>query len=255
MSLSDTAIRNAKSGVRNYKMYDRDGLYLLVKTNGSKLWRHRYHMGGKEQLMALGEYPDVGLATARELCLADHKKLASGIDPMAERRALSEANQSDDQQKKREKETSFESVARKWWIRWSVGKSARHAATTMRRLETDVFTKYGHKHIDEVTPGEIRELMLDVEGRGARDVAKGIHETTSQIFRFAIAHGIGANNPATLFKPRDILLAAKSENHARVDAKDLPNLLVDMDEYDGDAITRFGLKLLAYTFTRIQRVD
>lgn len=53
MSLSDTAIRTAKLGAHNYlarKMYDRDGLYLLVKTNGSKLWRHRYYMGGKEQL-------------------------------------------------------------------------------------------------------------------------------------------------------------------------------------------------------------
>lgn len=250
MALSDTAIRTAKTGTRNYKMYDRDGVFLLVKTNGSKLWRFRYFMGGKEQLMALGEYPDVTLATARELCRDAYKKLASGIDPMAERRAMSEAKQNDEQQRKREQETSFESVARKWWIRWSVGKSARHAATTMRRLETDVFTKYGHKHIDEVTPAEIRELMLDVEGRGARDVAKRVHETTSQIFRFAIAHGIGTNNPAALFKPRDILLEARSENRARVDARDLPKLLADMDEYDGDAITRFGLRLMAYTFTR-----
>ncbi len=70
--------------------------------------------------------------------------------------------------------------------------------------------------------------MLDVEGRGARDVAKRVHETTSQIFRFAIAHGIGTNNPAALFKPRGILLEARSENHARVDARDLPKLLVDM---------------------------
>jgi hypothetical protein len=78
MGLSDTAIRTAKPRVRSYKMYDRDGVFVLVKPNGSKLWRYRYFMGGKEQLMALGEYPIVSLASARELFLEARKKLASG---------------------------------------------------------------------------------------------------------------------------------------------------------------------------------
>jgi integrase len=44
--------------------------------------------------------------------------------------------------------------------------------------------------------------------------------------------------------------AARTENFARVDARDLPELLVKMDDYNGDAITRFGLKLMSYTFVR-----
>jgi integrase len=57
-------------------------------------------------------------------------------------------------------------------------------------------------------------------------------------------------NPAAAFKPRDILAAAKTENFARVDEKDLPELLVKMEDYNGDAITKLGMKLLAYTFVR-----
>jgi len=106
------------------------------------------------------------------------------------------------------------------------------------------------KDMEKVTPMDIRNVMLGVEGRGSRDVAKRIHETTGQIFRYAIAHGKAMRNPAADFKPRDILLQAKSENFARVDVKDLPELLAKMDDYWGDAITRFALKLVAYTFVR-----
>ena len=92
--------------------------------------------------------------------------------------------------------------------------------------------------------------MLAIERRGARDVAKRAHETTGQIFRYAIAHGIASRNPAADFKPKDILAEAKTENFSRVDAKELPELLAKMVDYDGDAITRLAMRLMAYTFVR-----
>jgi integrase len=117
-------------------------------------------------------------------------------------------------------------------------------------LEADVFPAYGHKPIDTVTVTDIRKLMLAVSARGARDVAKRIHETSGQIFRYAIANEIAIRNPAADFKTRDILAQAKTENFARVDVRDLPELLAKMDDYNGDALTRFALKLIAYTFVR-----
>jgi integrase len=101
-----------------------------------------------------------------------------------------------------------------------------------------------------VTAADIRELMLAIDGRGAKDVAKRAHETTGQIFRYAIAHGIATRNPSADFKPSDILAEASSENFARVDAKHLPDRLVKMYSYDGDALTRFAMRLIAYTFVR-----
>jgi integrase len=77
-----------------------------------------------------------------------------------------------------------------------------------------------------------------------------LHETISQIFRFAIARDLATRNPAADFKPRDILAEARTENRARVDASELPELLAKMDDYNGDAITRFAMKLMAYTFVR-----
>jgi integrase len=257
MPLSDTTIWALKVEHRPYKAYDRDGLFLLVNPNGSKLWRWRYRFDRREKLMALGEYPEVGLAQVRERLMALRKMLASGTDPMSERRAEIAAKQQELEarnkeaaERLRQTENSFEKVARKWWAWWEVGKSPRHADYVLRRLEADVFPAFGHKFIDTVTAADIRSLMLVIEERGARDVAKRAHETTGQIFRYAIAHGIASRNPAADFKPSDILSEAKEENFARVGAKDLPTLLVKMQSYDGDALTRLGMRLLAYTFVR-----
>jgi integrase len=250
MALTDTAIRTMKRQQKPFKMYDRDGLFLLANPSGSKLWRWRYRFDGKEKLMALGEYPVLGLAQARELHLAARKTLATGVDPMAERKAEAEIRQREVQARQRDAESSFEKIAHKWWELWSIGKSPRHADTVMRRLKADVFPAYGHKFIDAVMAADIRELMLTVSQRDARDVAKRVHETTGQIFRYAIAHGLASRNPAADFKPRDILAGAKSENRARVEPRELPELLAKMDDYNGDAITLFAMKLMSYTFVR-----
>jgi integrase len=250
MALTIKEIEGAKPTDKPYKLADGGGLCLLIPPSGAKLWRWRYRVDGKEKMMALGEYPLVSLREARERHSEARKALADGIDPMAERKAEVEAKQKEAEARQREAENSFENVAREWWKWWLIGKSPRHADTTMRRMEADVFPAYGHKSINEVTAADVRQLMIAVEKRDARDVAKRIHETTSQIFRFAIARDIATRNPAADFKPRDILAEAQTENRARVDAKELPELLVKIDDYNGDAITRLAIKLMTYTFVR-----
>ncbi len=250
MGLTTKEIENAKPGSKPHKLTDGGGLCLLISPTGARLWRFRYRFSGTEKMMALGEYPLVTLKEARERHFAARQKLAAGIDPMMERKAEAETRQREDEERQREAENSFEKVARKWWEWWTAGKSPRHADYVLRRLEADVFPAFGHKFIDNVTPADIRKLMLAIEDRGARDVAKRAHETTSQIFRYAIAHGIASRNPAADFKPKDILAEAAEENFSRVDAKELPTLLAKMVDYDGDAITRLAMRLMAYTFVR-----
>jgi integrase len=250
MGLTIKEIDAAKPSDKPYKLTDAGGLCLLIAPSGAKLWRWRYRFDGKEKMMALGEFPFIALKEARERHAEARKALAGGIDPMAERKAEGEAKQRAAEALQREADNSFENVTRKWWDWWSIGKSPRHAGTVMRRMEVDVFPAFGHKFVDSVTTADVREVMLTIERRDARDVAKRVHETTSQVFRFAIARDIASRNPAADFKPRDILAEARTENRARVDVKELPELLAKMEEYNGEAITRFAIKLMAYTFVR-----
>ena len=250
MALTIKEIENAKPKAKKYKMLDGGGLCLLVLPTGTKLWLWRYQFDGSEKNMTFGEYPLVPPHQARELHFAAKQLLRTGVNPMAERKAEAGAKQEEERAIQREADRSFEKVARKWWAWWSIGKSPRHAETLMNRLEADVFPAIGHLSIDAVQTAHIRDIMLTIETRGASDVAKRAHQSIGQIFRFAIARDLASRNPAAEFKPRDILAGAKTENFARVDEKDLPELLVKMDEYNGDAITRLGMKLMAYTFVR-----
>jgi hypothetical protein len=84
--LNDTRIRNAKPRERDYKLTDFDGLYLLIRPNGSRLWRFAYRVDGKQKQIALGAYPQVTLADARDRREAARKLLANGKDPSLERR-------------------------------------------------------------------------------------------------------------------------------------------------------------------------
>ncbi len=93
-------------------------------------------------------------------------------------------------------------------------------------------------------------MIKAIEQRGARDIAKRALETTGQIFRYAIAHGYAKRNPASEIRPRDVLKGARKVNYARIDARDLPDLLRQIEVYPGTHVTRLAMKMMALTFVR-----
>lgn len=243
MPLTDTAVKKAKPGPSPIKLTDGKGLYLLVTEKGSKLWRWKYRVDGKEKVMALGPYPDVSLAQAREAMAEARKLLAAGSDPMAKRKA-------DKIVRQLSAENSFAAVARLWWEHWKTTRSDSHTVYVWRRLEADVFPAIGARPIDAVEAPELVAMVKAIAARGALDIAKRALQTTSQVFRYAIAHGLATRNPATDIKPSDILPARKKTNYARLSAKELPELLRHMEGYQGSAVTRLAMKLMALTFVR-----
>lgn len=93
-------------------------------------------------------------------------------------------------------------------------------------------------------------MIRAIKARGARDIAKRALEATGQILRHAIAHGYVKRNPATEIRPRDILKASRKTNYARIEAKELPHLLREIEVYPGTHVTRLAIKLMALTFVR-----
>lgn len=243
MPLTDIAIKKAKPGAKPAKMSDEKGLYLLVNPTGSKLWRWKYRVNGTEKLMALGNYPDVSLTGARDMRDEARKLLATGVDPMAKRK-------SDDVAKKLASEHSFTAVAGEWWAHWKPARSERHAASVMRRLEADVFPAIGARPVSEIKAPELVAMVKTIAARGAIDIAKRALQTTGQVFRYAIAHGKAERNPTAEIRPSDILQTRKKINYARIDGKELPDLLRRIEGYQGAAVTRLAMKLMALTFVR-----
>ena len=81
MPLSDIKVRNLKAQDKPYKVSDFEGLFILIKTSGSKSWRFKYRVDGKEKLLVIGDYPAHSLAQARKVRDSAKALLAQGIDP------------------------------------------------------------------------------------------------------------------------------------------------------------------------------
>ncbi len=241
--LTDTRVKTAKPQGKLYKLTDDRGLHLSVYPNGSKLWQMRYRFEGKEKTASLGPYPEVGLAQAREKRDQMRKQLVSGIDPVQAQRQQKAA-------KKLAQENSFEAVARAWFDSWKGARSARHANYVIRRLEADVFPAIGKRPVAEIQAPELVAMMKAIEKRGALDIAKRCYQMTGQVFRYAIAHGLAQRNPASDVKPGDVLASRRKENYARIDSKELSELLRKIEGYQGTPATRMAIKLLALTFVR-----
>jgi integrase len=243
MALTDTEIKKAKAKEKAYSLNENGGLYLWITPVGGKLWRWAYRFDRKEKLMSFGKYPDVPLALARERHSEARKLLATGVDPMAQRKAEKTAERI-------AIENSFQSITTQWLEHWQEGKSPRHVDTVRRRMAADILPCLGARPIAEIEAPELVAMANAIQDRGARDIAKRALETVGQVFRFGIAHGYAKRNPASEIRPSDILKSTPKTNYARVDAKELPALLRRIEVYQGKQVTRLAMKLMSMTFVR-----
>ncbi len=245
MPLTDTACKNAKcpEGKARERYADSGGLYLEVQPTGAKHWRWKYRYAGKEKRLAIGTYPSTTLAQARRARDEAREQLKGGTDPVQVKRDAKLA------QRLRHGQT-FEAVGRAWFEHWRGPKSPRHADYVIRRLEADVFPVLGSKPIGDITAPQLVAMAKRIEARGALDIAKRSLQTCGQVFRYAVAHGIIERNPAADVRPADALKPRKKDHYARLDTKELPELLRKIEAYQGSPWTRLAIKLMMLTFVR-----
>lgn len=243
MALTDVQIRKAAPLAKDYKLSDSGGLYLMVKTTGGKLWQMSYRYAAKSKTLSFGKYPLISLAEVREKAFEAKKLLANGIDPGALKKANKQAVLANHA-------NSFESVATEWFKHWSQRINPRHSEYVWTRLRADVFPQIGYLPIEEIQAPVLVQMIKKIEVRGAMDIAKRNYNTCGQIFRYAIAHGLATRNPVTDVHASDFMVPRQTTNFARIDAKDLPDLLTKIDAYPGSALTRLSMLLMALTFLR-----
>lgn len=234
--LSAVAVKNAKPKDKPYKLTDGTGLYLLVNKTG-KYWRYDYRYHDKRKTTAYGVYPTITLEAARQAHQEAKRLLADGIDPV-------------DQKKRTDGRKTFTEVAALWFEHWRTDKAEVTAQGAWRGLEINVLPFIGQIAIDDLTAAKVRDCVKRIEARGAADVAKRQLQRCSQIARFAVAHDYAERNPVADINPSDILKPVKKVNHARIDAKELPELLLAIDGYHGQEHTCLALQLMALTFVR-----
>ena len=237
MPLSDIQVRNLKPREKAYKVSDFEGLFVLVKPNGSRLWQFKYRMDGKERLLSIGVYPDVGLAQARKTKESARANVAAGIDP-------SEAKQQEKRQRIEANGHTFERLGAEF-----LAKQRKEGRSTATLSKTEYHLKlasrdFGRMPITEITAPIILKTLRKVEAKGNYETAHRLRSRIGSVFRYAVASGIAETDPT--YALRDALIRPTRKHRAAIiEPKALGRLMNEIDVFEGQATTRIALKLLA----------
>lgn len=241
MPLTDTQCRTAASPDRPRKLSDERGLFLLVNPNGSKLWRLKYRIDGREKLLALGAYPDVPLRKARDRRDEARKLLADGIDPGTERKREREAATGAD---------TFGALAEDWFAHTRHAWTEGHATTIRSRLDRDVLPFIGKRPAAGIETPDVLELLRRVESRGAVESAHRIRTIVGQVFAHGIAVGRATRNPAAELPSKALRQPVARPMAAILRADHFAVLLRQIDAYPGTAVVRAAFRLAPLVFVR-----
>jgi integrase len=243
MALTDTFVKNVKhtGAPAGDKHADGGGMYLLVNAS-AKYWRINYRFADKRKTLALGVYPDVSLAKARQRRDRARELLADDIDP-------SEAKKDDKRIKATAAANTFELVAREFQAGKVAAWSPSYFEKWLRQLEKDVFPYVGKLPIANITTPMMLEVIRRIEKRGVHDTAHTVKQTSGQVFRYGIQTGRCERDPCL-----DLTGALKPvivKNMAAIlDPVKVGGMLRAIDGYTGQPTTQAALILSSLLFQR-----
>lgn len=241
MPLTDAKIRNTKAGDKPLKLTDGGGLYLEVRPTGTRLWRLRYRIDGKENVFAIGGYPEIGLADARDAREKAKPLIRQGIHPshnrQAERLANSAANAN-----------TFEAVAREWIKKKAPSWTPYYLRQVERFMAADVFPFVGRLPIRSVSAAHLLEILNRIEGRGAATVALLVRQWSSAVFRYAVATLRADTDPAAALK--GAIQRPRVQHHKPLSREQIGEFSKALEQYGGYRTTVIALRLMLLIFVR-----
>jgi integrase len=245
MPLTDVAVRNAKPLERAYKLSDERGLFLLVSPSGGRLWRFKYRFEGKEKLLAIGPYPEIGLADARRRREEARAMVTGGKDPSREKQLKRVRARKD-------AVDTFAAIAKEFCDkRKRDGTKGWSPATAVRSeyLLSLVSLSIGKMPVKEIEPADILAAVRRIEKRGKLESARRALQLAGAVFRYAVATARAVSDPT-----RDLrgALTAPTVTHyaAITEPEKVGQLLRAIDEYDGSPVTRLALQIAPHVFVR-----
>ena len=217
-------------------------MFLLVNPNGSKYFRLKYRIDGKEKTLALGVYPQTTLKQAREKRDAARKQIADGIDPSANKKAVKVAVRATTT-------NALEVVGLEWFERNAADKSDRHKERILRLFNKDLFPYLGSRAIAEIKAVELLEVIRKIEERGAVETAHRSLQICGQVWRYAIATGRAERNIVDDLRG-SLQRVVGGHFSALTKPSQLAGLLRAIDGYTGSPVVKAALQIAPMVFVR-----
>ncbi|WP_439291371.1 integrase arm-type DNA-binding domain-containing protein [Lonepinella koalarum] len=241
--LNATEISKAKTKDKDYKLADGQGLYLLVKSTGIKLWRFNYvkPVTNKRTDISLGIYPEVTLADARRRKEEYRTLLAQGIDPQIHR----------NQQKAditAQIENSFLSVANKWKEKKAKEIEPLTLQKNWRRLEIYAFPFLANMPVADILPNLVIKSLEALNQQNKGDTLKRVIRLINEILTYAVNSGLLPFNPC--LNVNEVFNFGQSESHPTIRPEELPNLLFKIHNSKLTLFTRCLIKFQLLTMVR-----
>lgn len=233
----------AKPEKKNRFLFDDDGLRVLIRPTGTKVWQYPYKFNGQNNIYTIGRFipkdQKQGLATARKLRDEVKELLRQGIDPNRHKKALK-------QQKIADGDSTFQVIAEEWYAKqnWTT----KHAKNIKSRLEKDVFPEFGWKAIKDVTAQDIIRILKKIEDRGSVTVAQRINQYCVEILDYAITLALCDYNPA--IGRTKILKKHEKKNRAHLKEAELPAFIKALYAEDDCNLTILLVRLSMLTAQR-----
>ncbi|HHT8379070.1 TPA: integrase [Citrobacter braakii] len=183
--LTDTEIKAAKPKDTDYQLYDGDGLTLLIKSSGSKLWQFRYHRPLTKQRtkQSFGAYPAVSLSDARKLRAESRVLLAKEIDPQEHQKELARNSLET-------KTNTFKLVAERWWNVKKASVTEDYAEDIWRSLERDIFPAIGNISVTDIKAHTLVQAVQPVQARGALETVRRLCQRINEVMIYAQNTGL-----------------------------------------------------------------
>ncbi|HCY2046691.1 TPA: tyrosine-type recombinase/integrase [Escherichia coli] len=239
MSLTSAKIRTLKPSDKPFKVSDSHGLYLRVKSGGSRHWYLKYRISGKESRIALGTYPAISLSDARQQREGIRKMLALNINPVQQRAAVRGS---------RTPEKVFKNVALAWHKsnrKWSQNTADRLLAS----LNNHIFPVIGNLPVSELKPRHFIDLLKGIEEKGLLEVASRTRQHLSNIMRHAVHQELIDTNPAANLG--GVTTPPVRRHYPALPLERLPELLERIGAYhQGRELTRHAVLLMLHVFIR-----
>jgi integrase len=236
--LTDAAIRAAKAKHKPYKLFDERGLFLLVTPTGSRLWRLKYYVSGREKLLSLGDYRDVPLKRAREKRDDARRLLADGVDPSAQRKAeqLASAN-------------TLRAIGDEWLALQKKTLAPNTYEIAHGRLTNMLYPSLGNMPMTEIKAPDLLGVLRRIESRGTHETAHRVRALFGRVARYAIATGRAERDVSADL--RGALVPVATRNFPAItEPRRIGELLRAIDGYVGHAPTEYALKLAPLLFVR-----
>lgn len=245
MALTDLKIRRSKPDTKAYKVADSGGLYIEVRPTGSKLWRYRYRIAGKENVFALGEYPDVSLSDARTARDEAKALVKQGIHPSHVRQAEKLNNIAAGA-------NTFQAISEEYAEQKAKKWSVRYADQYRRAMEANVYPYIGKLPIKNVTSPHILEILRRMDKNGAPTYAIMVRQWCSSVFRYAASTMRADSDPAAALK--GAIIRPDIEHARAMEAGEITQFWERLGKFGGNRTTGIAIELMLLTFVRTAEI-